>query len=580
MKGGIVYKRITVKIAIFLLLANLFSSVIASNNYKMTIDLSNDLDNDSIVVFVDDVFNEGTPGWNVTHFNKIQNAIDALKSHNLSNSMSSSAKIRVYNGTYNENIIITSLNAYNYIDIIGNNSKNDTITLIDEENKTYNISIDNNTRLNGNIGFYTDFVNISYFNFTGNSIFNISSNNINISYSTLTNAKPIDIAKRNNVYFYKNNYKSLKSYNFFIEKCNNIYIVDNNLSDTGNSETIIIIRFSNSVSIIKNNISSVDTVAIGIELFLSNNVFISDNCFFNKYGEIIYAENIKNCTFYNNKYEWYEGVNIENNILTLIHLNASNYNFIDKNILIFQPGGNNNVPTENFTINNYILLKNSNDNYITNNSIIGNVKRNDNVFPMVSYIISTTLNSIKYLFDRDPEKTDDPPSAEGYGIRLVSSNGNMILNNKVDGVKVGISITQSLGNILSHNFIDNCSQVGLQLAATTYNLFVYNNLKANQIPVRADNAYRDYIVMNNFLEVEAGVVFLAPLQKGSTINGRFNYFDSKLGPILRIWGLPYWFFIPFCFTKYEDSSLGYFGSYLLENKSIWDNESPIYGRIT
>ena len=61
-------------------------------------------------IYVDDDFNESTPGWNVTHFNKIQDGIDAAVNYDT---------VYVYNGTYNENIRIGTLIQEKKITLIG-----------------------------------------------------------------------------------------------------------------------------------------------------------------------------------------------------------------------------------------------------------------------------------------------------------------------------------------------------------------------------------------------------------------------------------------------------------------------------
>ncbi|GAI98819.1 unnamed protein product, partial [marine sediment metagenome] len=48
-------------------------------------------------VYVDDDFNQTTPGWGYDHFDKIQHGIDAVNYD---------GNVYVYNGTYYENIIV------------------------------------------------------------------------------------------------------------------------------------------------------------------------------------------------------------------------------------------------------------------------------------------------------------------------------------------------------------------------------------------------------------------------------------------------------------------------------------------
>ena len=48
-------------------------------------------------VWVDDDFNSSTPGWQVTHFDQIQDGIDAV---------AEGGEVIVYAGTYNEDILL------------------------------------------------------------------------------------------------------------------------------------------------------------------------------------------------------------------------------------------------------------------------------------------------------------------------------------------------------------------------------------------------------------------------------------------------------------------------------------------
>jgi len=75
---------------------------------------------DGNTYYVDDDFNESTPGWNVTHFDKIKNAINVVNNGDT---------VYVFNGTYYENFKITKS-----INLIGED-KNSTI--IDARQKAY-----------------------------------------------------------------------------------------------------------------------------------------------------------------------------------------------------------------------------------------------------------------------------------------------------------------------------------------------------------------------------------------------------------------------------------------------------------
>ncbi len=100
-----------------------------------------------VVVYVDDDYNETTPGWGYDHFNKIQYGVDAVNE---------SGTVYVYNGTYNEWVNITKT-----IELHGEDRDN---TIIDGTGLTYclqalypanNIVITNLTTQNSqSIGVY------------------------------------------------------------------------------------------------------------------------------------------------------------------------------------------------------------------------------------------------------------------------------------------------------------------------------------------------------------------------------------------------------------------------------------------
>jgi parallel beta-helix repeat protein len=66
-------------------------------------------------IYVDDDFNESTPGWNVTHFDKIQDGVDAAVNFD---------SIYVYNGTYSENVQIGTIIQEKKVDLTGENTDN------------------------------------------------------------------------------------------------------------------------------------------------------------------------------------------------------------------------------------------------------------------------------------------------------------------------------------------------------------------------------------------------------------------------------------------------------------------------
>lgn len=67
-----------------------------------------------VFIWVDDEFNESTPGWGIDHFNKIQNGIDVATPE---------STIYVYNGIYYENVVLNKM-----LNLIGENKE---ATIID-----------------------------------------------------------------------------------------------------------------------------------------------------------------------------------------------------------------------------------------------------------------------------------------------------------------------------------------------------------------------------------------------------------------------------------------------------------------
>ena len=95
--GGMRVKNLAVLLTILLAL-HLFTPYVGIKNFSV--------DADPLPKFyVDDDYNSGTPGWQVNHFDSIQDAINAAAEGDT---------IKVFEGTYSENIVInkTSLNVF------------------------------------------------------------------------------------------------------------------------------------------------------------------------------------------------------------------------------------------------------------------------------------------------------------------------------------------------------------------------------------------------------------------------------------------------------------------------------------
>jgi parallel beta-helix repeat protein len=96
-------------LTIFIMFLLFFTSIIVLPVSSLdTINITSE----GITLYVDDDFNESTPGWNVTHFNIIKDAINASSDNDT---------VFVHNGTYFENIGIAKS-----IDLVGED-KNTTV---------------------------------------------------------------------------------------------------------------------------------------------------------------------------------------------------------------------------------------------------------------------------------------------------------------------------------------------------------------------------------------------------------------------------------------------------------------------
>jgi nitrous oxidase accessory protein len=307
------------------------------------------LENGSIIN-VDDDFNSSTPGWNVTCFNKIQEAIKASEP---------GYTILVNNGTYQENIIINKK-----LNILGENKKG---TIIDGGGKTVVkitadfVEISNFTILNSSDYYdrYGVFINsnytiVSYNNIshTGNAIFlNHAFNNSifknNIMSSSYSGLLIQDSSYNNSIY--ENDFKNLGD-GVTIENSFNNVIIKNNFS---NNYDAIQLRSSSFNIISENNITKNGYTGVYLS-HSSNNIIKGNNLLSNSAAiELIASSNNE----------------ISNNII------KDNNGYGIKLLPDFLEGSVNNIIDHNQIENNIehgIRLVYSWDNQITNNNFKDN----------------------------------------------------------------------------------------------------------------------------------------------------------------------------------------------------------------
>ena len=383
-------------------------------------------------------------------YSKIQDAYDASKDGDT---------IRVWEGTYNENIEI-----YKSLTFIGNGSSNTTITTDDDDIvKIYedNVNISGFSIIDSNqngISIHSDYNKISFCdisnNFWGNLIFNSIENIIsycNISDSEFYGIKHVDGSKNmiTNCNILNNKYGITIGKSGFYETHNNTI---SNCIITNNDDYGLYFEDTNSNIIM--NCEILDNNEEGIYLYESNNNIISD-CIIdnNKNGTYLsYSNNntISDCNIL------YNGPGI--------YLRNSNKNKIHENYIRSNGGGIyiykskfNTISCCNFPWNSKynIFIDESSDNSISYSAISNHVvelyKSNNN-------IISTT------------NFTDN-----NKAITLDSSNYNEIINCNISNNNDGITLEKSNKNkIYKCNFIGNTKR-GIWLQYSKYNNISDNN---------------------------------------------------------------------------------------------------------
>lgn len=224
------------------------------------------------IIYVDDDFDTTTPGWNVTHFNSIQDGIDAVDEN---------GTVYVFNGTYFESIVI-----------------NKTISLIGEDR--------NNTIIEGNnenfiIYISADFTNIMNFEIKNNSFWSLARGiDIHANYTAINNnfcnnlRFGIYVAGLNNT-IKNNNISSINYVGIHISSDNN-YISNNYVNSNGHC---IFLDYAENNVIHQNHIPG--SLNVGVYLDFSDNNEITNNTinFHGGYG-LYFDASINNIIRYNN----------------------------------------------------------------------------------------------------------------------------------------------------------------------------------------------------------------------------------------------------------------------------------------
>ncbi len=239
------------------------------------------------IVYVDDDYNGSTPGWNVTHFNKIQDGIDAVAENGV---------VYVYEGVYKENIVISKsirlLGEDKNIVIIEGDATGDVVNISANHVNISGFTVKNSSLeplepFSAGIKVYhASYVKISSCLLSNNyaGILLLNSSNVNVTNNIVTDNE-IDIMLQNS------NYNT---------------IFDN---DCFHGNEGMWLSYSDNNSILNNNCSDND---VGIVMEYSNNNIISHCILDNLDGLNIfhsYNNTISRCTISNNLL----GIKIETN---------------------------------------------------------------------------------------------------------------------------------------------------------------------------------------------------------------------------------------------------------------------------
>jgi len=231
-------------------------------------------------VYVDDDFNESTPGWGYDHFDSIQDGVDAV---------AEDGTVYVYNGTYNENVIIDK-----------------TIKLKGEDENTTIID-----------GGGTD------------DVIHINADNVEISNFSITNCgiygwqndydAGIDVRSNKNIFF-NNRIYSNYLHGFYIRSSSNNTIFSNNISNSHVGMQIV--HSCNNNIITGNRISNIG--GSGLRFYESSQNTINSNTITSANCSIILEENSNNNFIHSNLFAF-------NNVSAIKAISSSTANLIYHN---------------------------------------------------------------------------------------------------------------------------------------------------------------------------------------------------------------------------------------------------------
>lgn len=365
----------------------------------------------SDVVYVDDDFDESTPGWGYDHFDKIQDGVNAVAGNGL---------VQIYAGTYIESITVNKP-----ITIAGVNK--DTVVL--NSNNIYedgilirssNVTVTNITIMNYDSFTLGDGVRISDSSIQNVMLTNLSLFNNWHGIYLYSDSVPIKNIALNNIYSYDNIYgiRLIRTSKCIVSNCN------------FNSDVCGLAVDTSCNNLIQNN--TFNNAFLGIVGFqLSHYVHIIN-------GNTV---NGKALLYYTNQTNLL--LDFEAGQIILVNCSNShirNLTLNDTTFGAYVAFSDNVTVSNNSFINSGVVLDYSKDITIISNNIhdndhsggIGVLRSNNNK------IISNTI------YNHDIK-----------AIRFYSSNNNIIKSNSIYNNELGIDLGSSNYNTIYHNNLDN-----------------------------------------------------------------------------------------------------------------------------
>jgi len=380
--------------------------------------------------YVDDDYDSSTPGWHIDHFDKIQDAID---------NASEGDRIIVYEGTYNENIVInkTALNVFgedkslsiidggdsgNVVTIYNASADISSFTIRDSGSSSTNAgiyvnanscTIVDNIITSGKYGIYVDnsnshiiYVNTISLN-SGDGIYLNNSDSCSITYNTIT-------SNSNGIFLYGSSSNTISS---------NPSIKQNSINGIFLNESCT----SNTIS--SNNISSNAKNGIYLHDHCNNNPISSNDIYSNSDCGIRIENSSLNLGIASNMVI----SNTNYGIMIVGSTNKVDANTIAKNgkhgLFLFADD-NNTIEDNDIYSNTYdgIRMHNSTNDSIYRNEIYGN---SDYGMYLSYYTVNNRVNN-NYFHDNTQNAMDLSLSANSWNIAKTSGT-NIVGGGNISG---------------------------------------------------------------------------------------------------------------------------------------------------